>query len=244
MSMRKSPDNWLPLIIILIGVGYLLYNVDIISFTPWKVLVKFWPAIIVYYGVKNLIQDYFATRVRHSSSLIFNSIVILIGLNLLLPRLGFQSIAISWNLLWPIILIIFGIQMYTESNRQTRPYKVWALIGEFDKRGEAWYVEDLSIHQCLGEVNIDLTRAVIPSQEIFFDISMGIGEITIYLPNDLPIKANCSIKYIGEVTVLGETAEGIRRTISFETIDYQSAERKLNLRASVHIGEITVRRIG
>ena len=61
------------------------------------------------------------------------------------------------------------------------------IIGELRRGGEAWYVDDTNISHGIGEVKFDFTNAVIPDKEIFFNISGLVGEVTIYLPPDLPL---------------------------------------------------------
>ena len=63
--MRLSFNNILPLIIILIGVGYLLANLGIIAITPWQALVRFWPALLVLWGLRMVISDVLSSRFRH-----------------------------------------------------------------------------------------------------------------------------------------------------------------------------------
>jgi lia operon protein LiaF len=239
--MRLSFNNILPLIIILIGIGYLLANLGIIAITPWQALVRFWPALLVLWGLRMVIWDVLFSRFRHykTSSLVFGSVLILVGLNLLLPRLGFISFTITWSIVWPILLIALGLQLLTSERRKG---KNAVLIGSFSRGGDSWYVEDLYLNRFIGDIRLDLTKAVIPNKEIFFDIHGSIGDITIYVPNDLPLKVKSSVG-VGEIRVLDRRGEGIARVVELITPDYDSTERKLNLQISLKIGDINVRRI-
>ncbi len=236
----------IPLLLIIIGVGYLLSNLGLIPLTPGQTLIRYWPILIIIIGARILVRDYVKARFRSNSALVFSVILISMGTFILLPRLGFTGFRFTWNLIWPIGLIIIGLSIIyrpQDAFLGKSKGKHSLLVGELHKGGEAWYVEDTHIAHGIGEVQLDLTNAVIPNKEIFFNINGIIGELIIYIPRDLPLKAFCQIS-IGEITVLNENVNGIHRTIELETPEYSSSERKLNITASMKVGEITIRQIG
>lgn len=236
----------IPLLLIIIGVGYLLANLGLISLTPGQALIRYWPILIILIGAKILVRDYIKARFRSSFALVFSVVLIALGTFILLPRLGFTGFRFSWNLIWPIGLIIIGLSIIFSPQdvfQWKSRGKHSLIVGELHRGGEAWYVEDTNIAHGIGEIQLDLTNAVIPNKEIFFCINGMIGEVTIYIPRDLPLKAFCRVK-VGEITVLDQNVNGISRTIDLETPEYSSSERKLSITASMKIGEITIRRIG
>lgn len=48
---------------------------------------------------------------------------------------------------------------------------------------------------------------------------------------------------IGDATILDRSDEGVGVALEVKTVDYDQAERKLNLTVSYRIGSVTVRRI-
>lgn len=240
--MRKtySLSQILPLVLVIIGFGYLLNNLGIVSVSPGQVISRYWPLLLVFYGFKILGDNYRKARYYGTGTLIFAIVIILIGINLLLPRIGYARFGISWHILWPILLIIIGFKFIVNTKNK---HKHTSFVGELSRGGEAWYVDDTTYSHAIGEIKLDLTNAVIPDKEVFFHISGGVGEVTLYLPSDLALKADCRVN-IGEINLLGENASGISRFLAIESPNYDSAERKLNLSISLKVGEITVRRIG
>ena len=240
--MNHSFNVGLPLLIILIGVGYLLANLGMIPITPLQALIRYWPVFLILWGVR-IVWDALFSRFRgqKSSSLILGIVLILGGLNLVLRRSGYPGFSLNWGIVWPILVIVLGLELMLKSKRGSGSSS--PIIGDFSRSGEAWYVEDLYLNHFIGDVKLDLTKAVVPNKEIFFDINGSIGDITIYIPHDLPLNVKSNIG-IGEIRVLDHGAEGIARSLELRTPDYDEAERKLNLRVFLKIGEITVRRIG
>ncbi len=236
----------IPLLLIIIGIGYLLANLGIISFTPWQTFIHYWPVLIVLLGIKIGVNSFRDEKSNNRGLLLFPLFLTAWGMFLLLPRLGFPGFKFTWGLIWPTGLIIIGLSTIINSRKTTRKNNLGdhtIIIGELRRGGEAWYVDDTNISHGIGEVKFDFTNAVIPDKEIFFNISGLVGEVTIYLPPDLPLKAQCHIG-VGEVSLLNECASGISRKVEFESVEYKSSTRKLNLVASLKIGDITIRRIG
>lgn len=239
--MRISLIPAVPLLIILIGVGYLLANLGLIPLTPWQAFVKYWPALLVLGGLRIIIRDTVISRFRahKSHSLVYGVVLILIGLNLLIPRLNIEGFAVTWGLVWPVLLIALGIQILLNKKRQASNRFI---VRGLSQNKTSWYVDDLYLNQFIGDITLDLTKAVIPNKEIFFEIHSSIGDLDIYIPSDLPLHAKCRVA-IGDITVLDRSEEGVGVALDVKTVDYDQAERKLNLAVSYRIGSVTVRRI-
>ena len=71
-----------------------------------------------------------------------------------------------------------------------------------------------------------------------------IGEATIYLPPDLPVRIECRL-YAGEMSVLDRSESGANLgPITMESPGYAEAVKKLNIRVHWRIGDVKIRRIG
>lgn len=247
-----------PVIIILIGVGYLLANLGIISITPWQAFIKYWPIILIWFGIKQLWRTLRRPNGRYrpdSTEIVIWLVITLLGVYILLPRIGFNVISLSWNLIWPALLIILGfIKLFKKegvikvdlkglgsNTKGVRSHT--SFIGEVHRGSNSWELDDLYLRHGIGSVDLDLTQAIIPDREIIIDISGIVGEVTIYLPPELPFKAVCQLN-VGEITVLGHNESGTHRRIEMQTEDYETATRRLDIRVSWKIGEVKIRRIG
>jgi len=241
-----------PIILIAFGLGFLLYNLGIINFTPWTLLV---PGFLVWLGINQLIQIVRRQRGQQDSwEIVLWLAVATSGVYMFLPRIGITVPSLPWKVIWPSLIILVGIlklvpgrhSIFTVridhgEERKNREYKS-AFIGEFNRGPGSWILEDIQLHQSIGTVNLDLTQAIVPDREVFIDISGYVGEASIYLPPGLPFKAECSIG-LGDITVIDQNESGGNRYISTQSVEYDDAIRKVNIKVHWRIGEISIRQI-
>lgn len=254
--MNGSSSVFWPLVIILTGLGYLLYNLGLIAITPWQILYTYWPALLILYGLKTFADQVFRKK-DHSDGggeIVFAVLVILFGAYLLAPRLGFPVVRISWSIVWPILLILIGISLLFDKEKVIKiqvgsdltdspPKATTALIGEIRLGTTSWVLDDTYIRHGIGTVSLDLTRAIIPEREVVIDISGLVGESVIYLPPDLPVKIDCQIN-AGDIAVLDRSDSGLHRRVTMVSPGYDQAARKLDIRVRWKVGDVKIRRIG
>lgn len=240
------------ILLIAFGLGFLLYNLGIINFTPWAML---WPGLLIWFGISQLVQ--IARRRRggqDSWDIALWLIIVTVGVYLLLPRIGITVPAVPWKVIWPLGLILLGIlklfpgkcpfikvNLTSGSKRQNGEYRS-SFVGEFNRGPGSWVLEDMNLHQGIGSVNLDLTQAIVPDREVFLDVSGYVGEVSIYLPPGLPFKAECDLS-VGDITVVDQNESGASRYIKTQSADYEVATRKVNIRVHWRIGEISIRQI-
>jgi lia operon protein LiaF len=255
--VNNSSSLFWPLLIIAVGMGYLLHNLGFVAVTPWQILHTYWPALIILHGLRK-IADFSRPKGHHprdGGELVTAVLLVLFGAYLLAPRIGLPVIPISWNVVWPIIIILIGISLLFDKERVVKiqvngdhrdgaaPRAASSLVGEIRRGSTSWVLDDTFIRHGIGSVTLDLTQAIIPEREVIIDISGLLGESVIYLPPDLPVKADCQIK-AGDITVLDQSDSGIQRRISYISPGYHEAVRRLDIRVRWKAGDIKIRRIG
>lgn len=241
-----------PIILIAFGIGFLLHNLGIIGFTPWVLL---WPGVLIWFGLNQLIQISRKRRgSQDSGEIVWWLFVVTLGVYLLLPKVGIAVPSIPWRVIWPLVLILFGVVQLVPSKRRIvrvhfepggekhgMEFKK-GFIGDYTRGPGSWVLEDMQLHQSVGSVNLNLTQAIVPDREVVLDISGYVGQASIYLPPGLPFKAECSLS-LGDITVLDQNESGGNRYIKTQTADYDEATRKVNIRVHWRIGEISIRQI-
>lgn len=244
--------KWVPITLIGFGLGFLLYNLKIISFTPWAVL---WPGLIIWLGASQLIQIKRRQRgAQDSWEIVLWLAVLTAGVYMLLPNIGISTPSIPWKMVWPVILIVLGvltlfsgkppfvkIHLTPGGKQRIGDYKS-SFIGEFNRGPTNWVLDDTEIRQGIGSVNLDLTQAIVPDREVDIVVVGYVGEASIYLPPGLPFKAECSLS-LGEITVLDHNESGSHRYLKTQSADYDTATRRVNIQVHWKVGEISIRQI-
>jgi hypothetical protein len=173
MDKRRScasPQLAIGLLILTLGVLFLLNNLGLADAHDWF---KFWPVVIIALGAVKLIYA------RHAAAAVGASCWILVGLWLLLNKLGIVKLEFWRALLlyWPLVLVGVGLSIVwrtfrrgddvrargdVDSANSVRTFQVFggtkrAIASSDFKGGELTTI--------FGGVNLDLSRAQIASSE-------------------------------------------------------------------------------
>ena len=176
------------------------------------------------------------TRV-HSGQIFTATFLILLGALLLAGNFGL--LAFGWGQAGPLFLIALG---------------VWLVWRGFQPRGEQWrsefswgfgdYAPDLAgkmiraenFSHGFGEMELDLSRAIIPDGESRVRASHGFGELKIRMPREVAVRVNARAGF-GEVSLFEDEASGIGLALDFQSENYAAATRKLTLEAHIGLGK-------
>ncbi|WP_223879913.1 cell wall-active antibiotics response protein LiaF [Paenibacillus spiritus] len=118
-------------------------------------------------------------------------------------------------------------------------------IGDVHLGREYFQLKHTNISQFIGDTVLDLTNAQIPYGETKINISAFIGDLKIYIPDDmdLGISVNSS-SFIGDMEVLEQARSGFMSSVQFKTPYYKEAGRRLKINISAFIGDIKVKTVG
>jgi len=240
--------------LIFFGALYLLYNLNLISFSPWGLL---WPGLLIWFAGNQLVKTAKEGESQDSWNIALWLSVLALGIYMLLPKIGISVPKIPWGIVWPLVLIGIGaakiltgkpdfIRFEIGSDKKSpgprpRNYRS-SFVGEINRGPSSWALDDLRLHQTIGTINLDLTNAIIPDREVDLEISGLVGEVSIYLPPELAFRAECGIA-IGDITVLNHNESGTHRRVEMESPDYWQATRQINIKVDWKIGEIVIRQI-
>lgn len=118
-------------------------------------------------------------------------------------------------------------------------------IGDVHLGQEAWELKPVQISHFIGDSVIDLTRASIPRGETTIHVTAFIGDVKIFIPNDMDVEVRVmASSFIGDMKVLDRFESGFLRNIRTQTSHYEEAEHKIVVTTSMFIGDITIKRIG
>jgi predicted membrane protein len=186
-SWRATPQVILGLIIVVIGVLFTLDNMGIIYAHDY---VRYWPALIVVYGVGKMVQP------RSSPGRFAGLIFTLVGLVLLLDRLDVFEVRL-WDF-WPLIIVIIGLSLIWRSYARTMGRHPELTVSEdvnstiggmafmsgFKRNSSSQSFQGGELTAIMGGCEIDLRQASMKDGEAVIDVFAFWGGIEIKVPLD------------------------------------------------------------
>ncbi|GAF65705.1 cell wall-active antibiotics response protein LiaF [Alkalihalobacillus trypoxylicola] len=116
------------------------------------------------------------------------------------------------------------------------------ILGDIHYNQEQFELQDMTIWNVIGDVKIDLSRAIIPEGEHVIIVQAFIGQIDIYVPEDIAVTVQTS-SLVGEVTLFHEKYSGFNHQVQKAPKYYKQSPRRIKLILSTLVGEVRVREL-
>ncbi len=184
------------LLILGVGIIMLLNNlVDGIEIDfSIGLILSYWPVIPLVLGLNWLIASFSSTGVEEGRKVFFPwgqfftaMIAIVVGVAFLGRNLGYFdfNISLAFNLFWPIILILIGINLLRgRAHSGGRGGRFTFMSGSKVSDSQPWKLESGSYFALMGGIEMDLTNAEITTGETVLDLTAIMGGIEVKLPKD------------------------------------------------------------
>ena len=155
---------------------------------------------------------------RNKGQLVFGGMLILLGVILLV---GILTNIDVWAFFWPAGLIGLGLWLIIRPNlTQEGAAILFRPLADIERNGE-WVVEDQEIWIFVGDVDLDLTRAVLSSGETKIRLFGFVGEVSVLVPEDVGIVVS-SNAFVTDAKVLGEEVDNILVPYSRSSMNYMN----------------------
>ena len=226
------------LLVLLVGALTLLTKLFSWDVSFWNIL---WPSALLVFGLNGLFP--------HFSIFSFGAAIF--GGYFLVDNLGIWTLDITGELLFPIVIVLFGLGLLIDALRKPRKprFSFAHKNHRFDKSHSALLEEDehfdCSVSFCENTYVVSLPRLSSG------DASVGFGELTLDLTQCKEIAENCILDLscsFGELTLLVPKSCRIVPDIStsFGSLDFSGhpdtdAQISIRIEGSVSFGEIEIR---
>jgi lia operon protein LiaF len=117
-----------------------------------------------------------------------------------------------------------------------------SLIGDFHLTSGRFELDHLQIWHGIGNVVIDLSRAILLREEAVLSVEGWIGDVTIYVPVDLPVSVSAEVS-VGDLEVFGHRQGGISRSIIIRSENFDQDAQRILLHVSLLVGDVKVKYI-
>jgi lia operon protein LiaF len=174
---------------------------------------------------------------RNQGQLIIGSILVLLGLMFLISNLFDIRLG---AFCWPSALILLGAWLLLRP-RMVAPDTavVYRIIGNIEREG-AWQVSDEEIWSLIGNVELDMSEALIPAGETRIRIYGFAGDVKAIVPADVGVAVS-SYAFAASTNVLGQKNDGVLSPVDVTSDNYKAADRRLRLEITFFAGDVKVR---
>jgi predicted membrane protein len=169
------------------------------------------------------------------------SYLVVLGCVLLLDSTGAHSIGV-WGAIGAamgLALIALGILAFLAAWRVRRfSRRLRRTIGHV-QAASGLRLRDGVISTVLGDITLDLRDAHLPEGETELTLLCWVGTVLVRVPADVGVDVTAQ-SIVGAVDVLDRREEGFVRDIHVVSDRYEQSPRRLRMRLSTVIGEVTV----
>ena len=175
----------------------------------------------------------------HNTRLIFVGVaIIVIGLIALIGNIFDVDLG---RFLCPTILILLGMWLLVRP-RMVRAGTAFTtkLLGDVRRSGE-WQVVEEEITLGVGEIELDMARANIPTGETCIRAFGFVNNIKLIVPESVGVIVS-SMAFLTEAQVFGQKHTRFFAASQFASEDYETAERQVHLDLSYFVTDVKVKR--
>ncbi len=242
---KRLPTDILNWIII---IGVLLFIIEISFFHGGLIISALFSGLLIYLGWKKFTK-------------LWGKIVFWIGIISITFSI-LNMMAVRFLILADIALFVFH---YIKSKKETEQIKPllatlaeesepvtkirvtpifdWRLFDDQKTVDRAYAWRDVNIHGVFGDRVIDLSNTVLPDDTAVISIRNLIGNIEIYVPYEVEVCIHHSAVF-GRAAILGKYQDKLmNETLSYQTMHYDQARRRVKIITSILSGDIEVKRI-
>lgn len=224
------------LVVLLVGVLLMLNTLNITQFHIGDLFsTYFWSVVFIVMGLSVLTGSRHVSASRLTISLIF----IVLGLVDMGNHLGLFDFHIEnlWNLFWPAVLILIGVNLLARN--RNRGVQNWAVMGTVNRRKSNWDLKSQDYWAVMGGVHIDLRTAKIPDGETVLHATAIMGEVNIFVPEDIAVvcRGNC---VMGGLNFFGREQGGFMTTHEAEYGDVENGAKIVRIQCESIMGNVKV----
>lgn len=189
--LRFSSQLMIGAVIAVFGIAILLDNLDVIDSS--RDILRYWPALLVIFGLRDLVV---ATDGSHA---LRGTLLVAFGVLLLLNTLDIFDFSIIG--LWPLFLILFGVQMVVravsapdvaagDSDTDQSVFDDFAVLGGVKRSIGSSAFRGGSASALMGGVDVDLTKAQLAGDSAVINVFALMGGVVLRVPQDWAVASN------------------------------------------------------
>ncbi len=210
--MHRPGNLWWGLLLIVLGVLFLLDNMNMLEFG--EIVRTWWPALLILWGLSTLLTR---SRVSPASS----------GGETESPPAPAGEVR-----------EVFGDR---NENPGTDSINYSSVFGDMSLRPLSSNFKGGNISTVFGDTTVDLSSATLAEGDNRLKLTGVFGDVRIVLAPSMPYRIHAQSLF-GAVQAAGQKRDGFSSNLVIESPEYSSASKKLNIDVSQVFGDITLTR--
>lgn len=176
---------------------------------------------------------------RNQGQLLAGIIIIAIGVAILFGNVFNINL---WAICWPTGMILLGLWLLLRPQLAGPNTGVSLLpLGDVQREGP-WTVRDEEIWMFVGDIDLDLTQAIVPPGETRFRVFKFVGDVELLAPADIGLSVS-STAFVSSVKAFGDKVENFLVPVHMASDNYETAERRVRLEVLCFVGDVKVRQV-
>jgi len=176
---------------------------------------------------------------RNRGQLFIGILLTLIGLMFLVGDLFDVNV---WAFCWPVGLILLGVWLLLRPQLVSSDTAVrQKILGDIHRDG-VWQVANEEIWIGVGDVDLDMTSADIPTGETRLRVFGFVGDVDVLVPEGVGVSVS-SMAFVTDARVLGQKRDSFLAPVHLTSDDYETAERKIRLETTFFVGDLKVKQV-
>ena len=155
---------------------------------------------------------------------------------------GILMLLDHFTLLLGIILISLGL-FYAKSKKEQRDERYIQkqnLMSSLKWDREPWVLRNMSLWHVVGEVNLDLSLAIMEEKECTVVLQGALGDIDVSIPDDIGLELEANV-VLGQINFNHEKEAGFMNKRVWKSPNYDLCDQKVKLVISYIVGDIDIR---
>jgi len=126
--------------------------------------------------------------------------------------------------------------------RKKRKVYKSSIIGDLTMGKEISDIDELHLWHGIGDIDIDLSKAILSDGEIQISVAGWIGDVDIFVPKELPVQIITSVS-IGESQIFDQLEGGLKKNSYYKSFGYDEAYRKVLIKIDLKIGDVRIKEV-
>ena len=143
------------------------------------------------------------------------------------------------NLFWPLAFIAVGVLLIFRP-KAIAPAHAEHYFAKDIHMGRNASTGDKEVRMFAGDIDIDLVEMDLDPGETLYVVRFFAGDITVDVPEDVGLKVE-STGFVVEVKIDGESTSNVMTGYSYESDNYDSAEKKFFLNTTAFAVDLKIR---